>query len=739
MKHLFRFLFLICLPFSMYGQNPAIDSLDRLIVKATTDTARINLRIKKLNYLNEINLDSAILEGKRNITDAQKINYSQGVANTLIRLVTSYCYKGEYAAAAQSLEMAEKIYRSLQDSTGFGNLYSSYGMMYGMQSKYDSSIYYYERAIQVASNIKNEFMLNRAYQNIAIPYQMQSNFSPALSYLQKAQDYYEKKKDIGSQTYIAMNIGLIYNNLGDIKRAEESLMKAVSLSKAAGTRNVELYAYSNLASLYEKQENHQRSHEFAMKAARLGKEMGDTGIEAASLAKSAISLAHLNQLTEAEKTAKQSILTADVSHQPYIIYQAYNALGFILKTQEKYRDAITQYEKAFDAIKEAKVYDEYVGQSYKNLSESYSGAGDYPKALAAYKKFAEIADSVRSRENIRKATELNMNYEFDKKQQLATAEQEKTNIESRNRQIMLGVGLLLMLIIAVIAFYAYYTKQKAATLLKRQKEEVEAAMTELRTTQEQLVQREKMASLGELTAGIAHEIQNPLNFVNNFSDVSVELIEELKEELDSGNITEVRALSNDIMKNLEKIYHHGKRADAIVKSMLQHSRVSSGGKQPTDLNELADEYLRLAYHGLRAKEKDFNAEFKLEADPAVGSVNVVPQEIGRVLLNLFSNAFYAVNQKKHQLNGQYQPQVIVTTKKLADKVEIWVKDNGTGIPEAVKDKIFQPFFTTKPTGEGTGLGLSLSYDIITKGHSGTLKVDSQEGEYSEFTILLPAK
>jgi signal transduction histidine kinase len=267
--------------------------------------------------------------------------------------------------------------------------------------------------------------------------------------------------------------------------------------------------------------------------------------------------------------------------------------------------------------------------------------------------------------------------------------------------------------------------------------ELKQSLEELKATQAQLIQKEKMASLGEFTAGIAHEIQNPLNFVNNFSEVSTELLEELKQEAAADNKDEVLAIADDLTQNLSKIHHHGKRADAIVKGMLQHSRSSGGEKQLTDINALADEYLRLAYHGFRAKEKDFNADFTLEADSNLSKVEVVPQEIGRVLLNLFNNAFYATQQKKAQLNGQYQPQVIVTTKSMGDKVEIRVRDNGTGILESVKSKIFQPFFTTKPTGEGTGLGLSLSYDIITKGHGGELKVDSKEEEYAEFIIWLP--
>ena len=270
-----------------------------------------------------------------------------------------------------------------------------------------------------------------------------------------------------------------------------------------------------------------------------------------------------------------------------------------------------------------------------------------------------------------------------------------------------------------------------------QAQEIEKAYNELKATQTQLIQAEKMASLGELTAGIAHEIQNPLNFVNNFSEINSELIDELKEEVEKGNIKEIAELANDIKDNEERINHHGKRADAIVKGMLQHSRSSEGKKESTDLNTLCNEYLRLSYHGLRAKDKSFNATMKVDFDESVGKQNVIPQDLGRVVLNLINNAFFAVDEKKKSKIDNYEPTVSVSTKKKDDKIEICVTDNGGGIPKNVLDKIFQPFFTTKASGEGTGLGLSLSYDIITKGHGGKLIVETNEGEGSVFIIQIP--
>ncbi len=281
--------------------------------------------------------------------------------------------------------------------------------------------------------------------------------------------------------------------------------------------------------------------------------------------------------------------------------------------------------------------------------------------------------------------------------------------------------------------------------LVKQKENLQDIVEELKATQDQLIQSEKMASLGELTAGIAHEIQNPLNFVNNFSEVSMELIDEMAEELEKGDKEEAMAIAADIKQNLEKIRHHGQRADGIVKGMLQHSRASSTTKEPTDINKLADEYLRLSYHGLRAKDKSFNAHLEIHLASDLPMANLVPQDVGRVLLNLFNNAFYAVQQKHKALGGDFKPTVEVSTsapqpaKGAAPMLVITVKDNGTGIPDDIKEKIMQPFFTTKPTGEGTGLGLSLSYDIVVKAHGGKLDIESKEGEYTIFTIRLPLK
>jgi two-component system, NtrC family, sensor kinase len=378
------------------------------------------------------------------------------------------------------------------------------------------------------------------------------------------------------------------------------------------------------------------------------------------------------------------------------------------------------------------------------------------KAIRYYKTSIAIKDSLYNQEKVSRFNGLIFE-EQQREQELQAAE-----VKYQNRLKMYGLLAVVgfFLLIAMFLWRSNRHRQKAYVLLQKQQYETdhqkvkaENALEELKATQAQLLQREKMASLGELTAGIAHEIQNPLNFINNFSELNKELLTEMNQEIEKENFNGIKSIANNIVENEDKILHHGKRADGIVKGMMQHSRSSSAAKELTDINALVDKYLRLAYHGFRAKDKSFNATMKTDYDEAIGKVNIVPQEIGRVVLNLINNSFYAVSgkasdyakassDKSATADGSYEPTVTVSTRRSTSggdgrgEVEIRVKDNGIGIPQAVLDKIFQPFFTTKPTGQGTGLGLSLSYDIV-KAHGGHLKVETKEGEGSEFIIVLP--
>jgi signal transduction histidine kinase len=389
-------------------------------------------------------------------------------------------------------------------------------------------------------------------------------------------------------------------------------------------------------------------------------------------------------------------------------------------------DSALYYAKEGLKIFEKRKDQAWKRDAYNLLTYCFDQLGRTDSAIVYLKLSKSLSDSlsVEERKNLLAFQDVVVEEQV-KREKL---ENERIQTNNKIKTYSLIAGLVILSLIGLI-LYRNNKKDKKAKLV------LEKTLKDLKSTQSQLIQSEKMASLGELTAGIAHEIQNPLNFVNNFSEVNRELVDELQNELKSGKIEEAIAISNNIKDNEEKISHHGKRADAIVKGMLQHSQGSSGVKQLTDINVLSEEYLRLAYQGLRAKDKNFNATLKTEFDPAIGKINIIPQDIGRVMLNLINNAFYAVDEKKKQQPENYAPVVSLSTKKSGEKILISVKDNGNGIPLKVLDKIFQPFFTTKPTGQGTGLGLSLSYDIV-KAHGGELSVETKERVGSEFIIQL---
>jgi two-component system NtrC family sensor kinase len=405
------------------------------------------------------------------------------------------------------------------------------------------------------------------------------------------------------------------------------------------------------------------------------------------------------------------------------------------KLYHKYKQqdsAIYYAKKALDSAAAEKFLQDVLNAG-KLLYTYYDEDNNLPLAYKYLKITTTAKDSLFSQDKVKQLLSL----DFDEKQRQRDVEAAQIEYQDQVRTYGLIAGLAILLLIILIFWRNIRHRKKANLLLQEQKEELQAAMEKLQQTQDQLVQSEKMASLGELTAGIAHEIQNPLNFVNNFSEVNMELINEMQTELENGDKSEVIAILEDIKQNLGKISHHGKRADGIVKGMLQHSRAGSNAKEPTDINKLADEYLRLAYHGLRAKDKSFNAELIVNFNENLPALNVVPQDIGRVVLNLFTNAFYAVHQKQKKAGTAYQPTVSLSTDKENNHIIIKVKDNGDGISANIKDKIMQPFFTTKPAGEGTGLGLSLSYEIVVNVHGGKIESDSKEGEYTEFIIKLP--
>ncbi len=564
----------------------------------------------------------------------------------------------------------------------------------------------------------------------------------------------------------------VFSNTGNNGKALELFLMALKKSESTNDKKYKSVVFGRLAFVYSNQGDYQKAKHYALQSKEIAFAINDERRIIISLINLGDCYEKLNQLDSARLCTNQAYALIVKQNDVDLMGFALNNLGNIYSkmgqdavAMDNYRSSLLYYIPEDD---EDGLCETYLGMAtlfrrlgktdsclhYAELSLAYGKKGGFTPRVMNASNFltgyytsvhnvdsafvyqsATIAakDSLFSEEKQREIQSLS----FDETMRQLEIQNAKDEARTQLKFNALLGSLATLLIVAFLLYRNSWQRKRANVLLKQQKQKVEFTLQELKSTQSQLVQSEKMASLGELTAGIAHEIQNPLNFVNNFSEVNKELANELQQELKSGKIDEAIAISNDIINNEEKINQHGKRADAIVKGMLQHSRSSTGVKELSDINALADEYLRLAYHGIRAKDNAFNATMQTDFDTAIGKINIIPQDMGRVLLNLYNNAFYALSAKVlATADSSYEPTVSVSTKKISDKVLISVKDNGNGVPQKVADKIFQPFFTTKPTGQGTGLGLSLSYDII-KAHGGELIVNSREGEYAEFIIQLP--
>ena len=565
----------------------------------------------------------------------------------------------------------------------------------------------FPEALKIAENPDNENKIwhkdptfTPRKQRLTVLENIHHNFGHLMSAIGKRDQQivqYKETKKIGEEIGDTVLLGLVSMNLGnvylDLGKSDSALIleeNAARIFIQTGKERYLSYVYNLTGKLYLGKDNTSQAIQYFHKAI-----------------KSAIEQNNISNLS--------------------ISY--YLLTNFFLH-KEKNKDSSLYYaRKNLDVLHSTGSKD--LGSAYLDLSESYEQNNKIDSAYK-YKSLALTNIDSNAKARIESLTKV-QNLSFDEQLRLQELEAEKTDTKNKITTYAMLAALVVFLAIGLILYRNNRQKQKANKVL-------ETTLTNLKSTQSQLIQSEKMASLGELTAGIAHEIQNPLNFVNNFSEVNKELLIELKEEINKGNLDEVNAIAEDVISNEEKINHHGKRADAIVKGMLQHSSSGSGKKEPTDINKLADEYLRLAYHGLRAKDKNFNATMKTDYDETIGNINIIPQDIGRVILNLITNAFYIVNEKKNQGLAGYEPTVTVKTSKNPPSggrgAVISVTDNGNGIPQKILDKIFQPFFTTKPTGQGTGLGLSLSYDIV-KAHGGELKVETKEGEGSNFIIQIP--
>lgn len=592
--------------------------------------------------------------------------------------------------------------------------------------KYDSAYVLLTRARQGKYPVE----YSQALASISTAYATKGKFADALDALFKALAIAKENNDAWNTARAYRRLGFVYLQMENYRKAVQFCALALQID---ATTNKSSAAIDRIfmAKMYEKlnisdsavyyAEKTLQDKDFGFGIHEPCRVLGDIAFKKSDFAKA---MAFYRQGLPGSIANKDLTTNSEINAGIARVFIQSNQLD----SAKHYADA------AFKAAAEVS-YKNGIIASTAILAELYSK--EQPsKALEYYKIMMAAKDSLFGTANMETIQNL-VEHEGARQRE---AEAAALAYRNRLRWIAVLAGLAGLLVIAFILFRSNRQKQKANLLLNSQKQQIEKTLAELTSTQKQLIQSEKMASLGELTAGIAHEIQNPLNFVNNFSDISKELLEELKaerskpkEERDDNLQNE---LINDVIANEEKINHHGKRADAIVKGMLQHSRSSTGQKGLTDINALCDEYLRLAYHGLRAKDKSFNATFETNFDDSLPRINVVPQEIGRVILNLINNAFYAVNERKKQNEEKYEPTLLISTKKSGDQVEIKIVDNGNGIPQNIIDKIFQPFFTTKPTGQGTGLGLSLSYDIV-KAHGGKINVESREGDGTAFTIQLP--
>ena len=694
MRTLLKILLLLIIQISVNAQSGYPDSLKRALTHANSDSTRwaISLDIAYAYHENEFDsalyyADQALLLARQNnkqLNEALALEEKGYILNKLGRFPESYQCSQQALKIAENTNSEDNAWLYVPDAFYF-------------VSSFTPRIF----RLLVLGNIHHDFghlmeAIGKTDQQI-VQYQ-------------EAQKIAEEIRSTDLLGYVDMNLGRAYFTIGKLDSALLLEENAAKIFIQIGDKAYLGAVYSNMGNIYMKKRDKAMAVQYYRK-----------GIQSA--------LEQNNNMA---------------------LHDIYTSLTHFYLFEEKNTDSSLYYARKKLSILQSQGSKD-LGQAYADLSASYELNNKMDSAYK-YKSLALISTNSSDKARIESLTKM-QTLEFDEQLKLQELEKEKTENQNKIRTYSMLAGIGVFMIIAFLLYRNNLNRKKANELLlhknveiEQQKKNVEQTLTELRSTQAQLIQSEKMASLGELTAGIAHEIQNPLNFVNNFSEINTELIDELKSEKSKvkseRNEQLEEELLNDIAENEKKINHHGKRADAIVKGMLQHSQSNAGVKEPTDMNKLADEYFRLAYHGLRAKDKTFNATLKTDYDESIGSINIIPQDIGRVLLNLINNAFYAVNEKqqaestKQKAQGNaYEPTVSVSTKKVGNKVEIKVVDNGNGIPQKIVDKIFQPFFTTKPTGQGTGLGLSLSYDIV-KAHGGEIKVESKEGEGSEFLILL---
>lgn len=674
------------------------------------DYAKDTAYLSKANELGfllaETDPDSAFSFLENQIELCRKAGFKKGESDALKIYGNALQNKGDFAASISYYQDALIIAEGLPEKKLVPGILNNIGLVNYNLGNYAEALSKFYEAIKGSEESGNMYVKAAALNNIASIYFEQEKLEEAKTKYREMLGIYRK---LGNQGRMI----LAYNNIGDVELKQNRPLEALENLKIGHSSALELQSPEfiemtarTLAGIYAALDSSEKAEGFYRQSIDIAREKG-YGVP---YSHSLIGLADLyykeGKYQEASAFANEGLVQAQRMGQPMQLRNANELLAKILEKE-----------------------------------------GNFEAALEKYKLFKNYSDSINNTQGKRLATALESEYEFSKK----TLEFEKSSLRQRWLIFSAGIGLVTFLVILFLVYRnrnnlnkAYHSLMEKNAEIGQKNSVLENTLTQLKSTQQLLIQSEKMASLGELTAGIAHEIQNPLNFVNNFSEISMELVDEMNQEMDKGDLEEAKFLASELKGNLSRISSHGKRAGSIVKGMLEHSRKSEGKKELTDLNQLADECLRLSFHGLRAKDKSFNADFKAELDPDLPQIEVVSQDIGRVLLNLINNAFYACteqipNQIADSKNGsiaELKPLVKISTQKTKNEIIITVKDNGPGIPESLKDKIFQPFFTTKPAGKGTGLGLSLSYDIV-KAHGGELKLESKVGSGTSFFIHLP--
>lgn len=717
------FLFQLGLIGYAVAQTPRADSLLNVAQTAKVDSLRIQSYIDLGNELmgSDVNMSDSYLDEALRLAT---------VSNDSIRLALVYNTKGRLFAqqgklqeAMQMFEVALSQFRLNRDKTGEANVLSNLGSIYFRMGNNQKALEHHYQSLKISEEIGNTLRIATSYNNIGTVYQQaEATMDDALASYKKALEGFTKIENQPGMATVAMNIGEIY--FLESKYDSAIQYHELALGLCDGTLDA-TFPLTQLGEIHGLQDKFNIAFGY-----------------------------HRRALDIAEKLDAK-----------YEVAQCLIGYAKTLKRQGDIDGTISALEKAKIISMEIDAKSELLN-AYQVLSEMYALKGDFKTAYLYELEVKKVSDEISKSSTEQMIQQLQFDFELSRKQaeiELLQKDTELKNAAVFNQRIIIFTalgGLVLFIAISIFLFRNNLSKQKANSLLeaqrdeiREQREKVESAFDQLKSAQAQLIQSEKMASLGELTAGIAHEIRNPLNFVNNFSEVSNELIVEVQEEREKPtelrNEKLIEDILGDIKENLSKISHHGKRADAIVQGMLQHSRTSTGEKAMTDLNNLAAEYLRLSFHGMQAKDNAFNAQFKTYFDPNLPKTKVIPQDIGRVFLNIINNAFQACVAYRPapevggdaKLDELYLPTVTVKTSLVKSAAggllaQVSIADNGPGIPESIKDKIFQPFFTTKPTGQGTGLGLSLSYDII-KAHGGEISVDSTVGKGTVFTVSLP--